>query len=124
MINSVAKFVPHYDETGLITKEDLIILELNDLIFILDQLVGVESFWAAASVEDKDQRVAHKVTLRLLSTLKLPKNKDTKPHEEFSLGMIFTMFPNWDKVLSDTRKDPFPNWDPNIVKPWSDKRKK
>lgn len=68
-------------------------------------------------MKDKDQRVAHKVSLRLLSTLRLPKAKETLPHEEFSIGAIFTMFPNWMDVVGAAKRDPFPNWDPNIVKP-------
>lgn len=99
--NRVSKFISHYQETGYLAKDDLQSLSVDNLLVVLESFISVESFFSAAEVEDVERRVGHKVNLRLLSTLKLP--KDAKPTEEFSIGLAFTMFPMWEKVM----KDPF-----------------
>lgn len=75
------KVIPDYSTlTYLFDRKQLRELGVSDLITILDCLIGLETFLTIGSVEDKEQRKAHKVNLRVLSSLK--PGKDGTPTED------------------------------------------
>lgn len=77
----VQKVLPNYDDiTYMLDRAMLRDLKVSELLVILDALIGLETFFTLGSLEDKEQRKAHKVNLRVLSSLK--PGKDGTPVED------------------------------------------
>lgn len=67
----VQKVLPEYSEIDyLLSRAVLQPLTVSQLLIILEAMIGLETFFTLGSLVDKEQRKAHKVSLRVLASLK------------------------------------------------------